>query len=429
MSATLSRIPRTKIEVEHFLENNRDEYAQAYKHIRPGEGWRIEWYADEVFGLMDTLYHELYDTLYSKLTDTYSASDQEIIDNIKALAKWAKKENSLFSKITKVNGHGVLVNVEATVQELLVRAYYKMNEAVKLAIEEQKENPKHIEKEKKSSASDEYLIGIITATPEEFNAVNSLLKSPKLLPLLDADSHNYTKGYFEKGTKRLAVVLSQTQDQGSSAAAVATTQMINSHNPNFLVMIGHAAGNKNLMHTTGLGDILVAKEAFDYGQVTVIEKVTNGNIEYIEKDKKRPIEADRSLITRIKQFADHKAPLTTIKQDYPGNSLFTSSLNVHFGSMASGNALVRSESWFNKIITANPGVIGLDMETYGFYFAAVNTRFKNKPLFVSIKSVSDFGSHNTVYTAPLKPPVHRVGYATHTSASFFYEFAMEHLPL
>jgi len=402
---------------------------QAHKHIRPGEGWRIEFYADEVYRLMDTLYHELYETPYFKLSKEYSAPDQEIIDLINALAKWAKKENNLFSKITKINGSGVLINVEATVQELLVRAYYKMTEAVKLATEERKANPKHIDKVQPAKEEQDYLIGIITATFEEFNAVKLLLKSPQLMRLSDDDSHTYTEGYFEKSKKRIRVVLSQTQDQGSAAAAVATTQMINSHNPNFLVMPGHAAGNRNLMRTTNLGDILVAKEAFDYGQVTVMEKKINGQIEYVEKDKKRPIQADRTLLTLLKQFADHTSDLVNIKQNYPKSNLFNQPLNVHFGSLASGNALVRSESWFNKIIAANSGTIGLDMETYGFYYAALNTRFKNKSLFVAIKSVSDFGSHNTSYPPPLEAPLHRIGYATSTSAQFFYEFAMEHLPL
>lgn len=429
MAADLSRIPRTKQELENFLERNFEEYHQAYLNIRPGQGWRIELYETEVFRMMDTLYAGLYESLYPKLQREYSASDREIVDLVRALVKWTKKENGLFKRIAKNNGHGVLVNVEAIVQELLLRAYYKFTEAILLAKEEQTKNLKHLSSDNAGSVKSEYLIGIITATTEEFTSAKSFLNNPKLLPLIPEDSHIYTKGLFENSAKRLSVVITQTLDQGSAASAVATSQMIRTHNPDFLVMLGHAAGNKNLMRTTGLGDILIAKEAFDYGQVSIVEKLNNGNVVYVEKDKKRPIEADKTLVTLLTQFSEDHTFLEHIKSGYAASSLFSNPLKVHFGSIASGNALVRSESWFDKIVAANTGTIGLEMEAYGFYFAAVNTRFKDKPLFVAIKSVSDFGSHNTTYPPSLKAPLHRIGYATYTSAKFFYEFALKHLPI
>lgn len=429
MASELSRIPRTKEELKHFLENNKEEYYQAYKNIKPGEGWRIEFFEREIYSLMDTLYLELYDMLYPKLSEEYSVPDQEIIDNILALESWTKQENALFERITKANGHGVLINIEATVQELLIKAYYKFSEAAILAKEERMQNKHYIKPKPLVADKTDYLIGIITATPEEFNSVKVLLSKRMIVSLRPEDSHHYTKGYFERGEKSLAIVLTQTQDQGSSAAAVATTQMINSHNPDFLVMLGHAAGNKNLMRTTHLGDILIAKEAYDYGQLTISEKNIDGKVQYIEKNKKRPVEADRTLVNLLTQFSIDEAMLEGIKDKYSKHDLFPDKLAGHVGSIASGNAMVRSESWFNKIVAENAGTVGMDMECYGFYFAAQNSRFKNKPLFIAIKSVSDFGSHNTTYPPELTAPLYRINYATHTSANFFLEFALTYLPI
>jgi nucleoside phosphorylase len=174
---------------------------------------------------------------------------------------------------------------------------------------------------------------------------------------------------------------------------------------------------------------MVADTSVDYDQVTVIEKSVDGVPEIKEKDKKVVITANANLLQKIGYFARHTDILERIRTKYPAYKLFHQTLNVKPGKIISGNALVRSESWFQKMIEDNSGAVGLDMETNGFYYAAENTLFKNKPLYISIKSVSDYGSHRNDFPDGIKDASVRVPYAIYTSANFFFHFALTCLPI
>jgi nucleoside phosphorylase len=218
--------------------------------------------------------------------------------------------------------------------------------------------------------------------------------------------------------------------QGTASAATLTTKLVLSYSPNFVAMLGHAAGNRNLASGLKVGDIMLAETSVDYDQVSILtRKMADGEQETIEKDRKHVITADGTLVDAIIQFATQTDILNKIKDGYPSEDLFTHSLNLKPGKLISGNALIRSEEWFQKMINENTGTIGLDMETHGFYYAAQNTVFKNKPLFISLKSVSDYGSERHDYNKAIKSHIIRINYATYTSANFLFHFAINCLPL
>ena len=93
-------------------------------------------------------------------------------------------------------------------------------------------------------------------------------------------------------------------------------------------------------------------------------------------------------------------------------------LQVHIGPIASGSAVVQDEDIVAPIKTHNRKLIGLDMETYGVFFAAENIS-QPRPIPLVIKSACDFADKD-------KSDEYQA-YAAFTSAQYLFHFALEFL--
>lgn len=423
MASKFTKIPRAIEEFKLFLKYNDEEYEDAFKYIKKSEGWNIPYYDDEIYSIVSNLYHNLYEEIYPKLVENNPCSDTEIINSFKGTLILFEQEYSVFEKIINKKRENkedeILGLIEGQVHTLIYKAILKLQEIIQLSEED------NIRYGKTSQSNNNYLIGIITATSEEFKVVKSKLNNVTQLPTSNDDSQVYYDGIIQKDDKRIKVILTQSHHQGTAAASTTTTKLIFRFKPNLVVMLGHAAGNKNLLNLLNLGDILICSESVNYDQVIVTQK----NAEIKEKDKKVTIEPDATLLRLIEDFASEQSVLCSIKESSRIKSFFSHPLKYKLGKLISGDALVRSEEWFTQVISDNSGTIGLDMETYGVYYSAKYSVFKDKPDFISIKSVSDFGSHKNYFSEELKHPQNRVAYAIHTSVEFFFRFAIENLPM
>jgi len=429
MASPFSKIKRAISYLRSFLDYNREEYQDAARNIRAGEGWNLPVYAEGLYRLAEGLEGSLYEDLYPKLTEEEIASDDEILDLITNLITALEREDPFFADIAKVKSESALPSIAGIVHSLVKKALYQLRETLQLAAEDREAAAKEAAAPQAVPAP-EFRIGIVTATIEELEAVRQLMEEVVTLPRVNDDAHTYYSGYFKNEQKAIPVILTRCMHQGTSAAAVLTTKLIMIYQPALVVMLGHAAGNRNMASEVKVGDILVAEMAVDYDQVSIVtKKDANGEPYTVEKDRKHSISADGTLTDKILQFATQTTVLADIKAGYRQADLFKTPLNLKAGKVISGDALVRSDTWFEQITGENAGTIGLDMETYGFYYAAQNTVFRKKPLFVSLKSVSDFGSERHRYEPEIKPHPVRIGYATYTSAGFFQRFALAHLPL
>lgn len=409
--------------MKSFLDYHHEEYTDAYRNIKSGEGWSIQYFEAEVYDLMGDLYINLYHLLYPKLTDEDPTTDEEIISNYKALLKSFESADTIFIQILERKDEKVFETAEGIVRELLYKVIYKLREVIQLAQEDL------IRPEFTDDQTKDFLIGIITATSAEYRSVKSLIENGDDLPSVSNDTLVYHKGVFVRGDKRLNVVLTQCHHQGLASATSTSTKMILQFKPSIIVMLGHAAGNKLIEDSLGLGAIMICAESVDYHQLTISQKTNSeGKIEIKEKDRKVAVPADSTLLMRLERFCETSI-LEDIKNNFHLKEKFDGNVKYKIGKMITGDVLARSEEWFNKVISDNSGAIGLDMETYGVYYAASNTIFESKPLFISIKSVSDFGSHNEKWPEDLKKPALRIEYAVYTSSRFFYEFALSNLPL
>jgi hypothetical protein len=110
--------------------------------------------------------------------------------------------------------------------------------------------------------------------------------------------------------------------------------------------------------------------------------------------------------------------LNDIKKNWQGDSPETE-LNIRIEPLASGAGVIENNKVIEEIKGHNRKLVGIDMETYGVFYAVKHSQ-KPRPLAaMSFKSVSDFGD-------PLKNDKFQK-YTACTSASFMYQFVTNKL--
>lgn len=198
---------------------------------------------------------------------------------------------------------------------------------------------------------------------------------------------------------------------GMEATITLTTKVLTYFNPDYIFMVGICAGNKNVAK---VGDIIIAEKSLNYNEIVETEKKDDTTV---KKFMQNADSIDRKLKTRLTLFS-RKSIIEEIRQSYKDVSDFPKELTCQIGLMVTGSSLMRSDTKIQEINSAYHNVKGLDMETHGFYYAASNTFNDRKPLFVSIKSVSDFGDNTNHKVSSAK----RKAYALHTSSQTLIKF-------
>jgi nucleoside phosphorylase len=256
------------------------------------------------------------------------------------------------------------------------------------------------------------VIGVITASPDEFNAVKNLLTGTGLQQVDDSDSVSYYLGTLEGNGKKFKIILPYPLDMGVASAVVSTTKVIANFRPKYLFMVGIAARNKKV---NNIGDILIAEKSLDYNEVVEGEK----------KDKlmQAPDSINKHLKTQLSQFRDSDF-VKLIEDGYTEKEKIKTPLKCSLGLLVTGSSLMRSQVRVEEINETYVNVIGLDMETRGFYFASAHTLKQGQPYFVSMKSVSDFGDNSDHGLSALE----RRKYALYTSSNAFRTFVLNYIP-
>ena len=256
-----------------------------------------------------------------------------------------------------------------------------------------------------------YDLGIVTALhiPE----YRSILDLPAEWEVVRQpnDSTIYHKGCFRSGQKRLSVIAACAQQMGMPAAAVLASKLIAQFRPRYLAMSGIAAAVKG--GEAKLGDILIADQSWDYESGKHI----------IVKDKQVFEPEPRSIPLRVdikEWLLHHQAQnsfIADIQNAWRGGKR-QERLQVHIGPIASGSGVVQDEKIIEHIKAHSRKLIGLDMETYGVFFAGENSALP-RPIVMSIKSACDF--------ADMDKSDEQQEYAAFTSAQYLFRFALERL--
>lgn len=261
-----------------------------------------------------------------------------------------------------------------------------------------------------------YDIAILTANIDEFDSVKNILDDFNRVISNENDSTLYYSGKITTTSKIYKVIVPLPYAMGVEASSALTTKVISTFRPKYLFMCGICAGNKAVVK---IGDIIIAEKSLNYHSIVNIERKDS------TKDKKLMhhissingnLKSQLELLSRSKLIAD-------IYSAYPNKNHLESNLRCHLGLLVTGSSLVRSSKAMEEINGTYPGVKGLDMETYGFYYASTQVFKDYAPNFVSIKAVSDYGDEKNQDLSPTE----RKKYALHTSSSSLKLFLKNYL--
>ncbi|WP_158602284.1 phosphorylase family protein [Cohnella endophytica] len=253
-------------------------------------------------------------------------------------------------------------------------------------------------------------LAIITAIKQEFESVRELSSKWEDVRI-KGDPTEYSITQFQNADRKVRVVLAMQHQMGMTAAAVLSSKLIYNFTPKYLIMVGIAAGNKH--QGVNLGDILIASESWDYGSGKVRE---NGDKGRLFQAAPHQLPLDVKLKEKLnKNFNDI---LYKIRENWKFKKP-TDMLQMHVGPIATGSSVIQDSSVVKELIdTQHRKLLGLEMETYGVFFAAYNG-IGPTPKVLSIKSVCDF--------ADIEKGDNYHEYASYTSAAFMQHLAINEL--
>jgi nucleoside phosphorylase/BarA-like signal transduction histidine kinase len=259
----------------------------------------------------------------------------------------------------------------------------------------------------------EYDVAIITAVEVEFNAVMAL--SDNWIKLTHpVDPSPYFETIIEGNGKKFKVVAVCANQMGMNASSVFSMKLIYNFRPKYLFMVGIAASLKDAA-SHGFGDILVVDESWDGGAGKLTQSST-GVTEFNQTALHLRLNSDIS--EKARGYKSDKTTLRKIKDGWKYGAVPNTELSLHLGSVTSVAGVIENEAIIKKLKDQDRKLLGVEMESYGVYFAAQNCG-NPRPIAIVIKSISDFANSekNDIYQT----------YASYTSASFMFEFLTKEL--
>jgi nucleoside phosphorylase/CheY-like chemotaxis protein len=181
---------------------------------------------------------------------------------------------------------------------------------------------------------------------------------------------------------------------GQPSAASWTQSLITFFRPKLALMCGICGG---IDDKVGIGDIIFfeAAYAWDYGKWVEKKKFYGlGGTSSVFRSRPDPIGLEGTRTEKLARSyvaSDfHKQPkfLQMLKEKSLGK---INDVNMHFKPAASGSAVIANDEVIEKVVGLNDSIRAVDMESYGFYHAALKTQVC-KPEFLCVKSVSDYCS-------------------------------------
>lgn len=228
----------------------------------------------------------------------------------------------------------------------------------------------------------QYDIAIITAAEVEFQAVRALELNWREESVYGDPQLYYVSEATVNGAKK-KLILTKQKYMGMPVAAALVSRIIASFHPKYVCMVGITGGKKGEVQ---IGDLIVADESWDYGSGKWKEK--DGRLLFLPEPHYISLSpALHSFFTR-----DFSQELWEIRNQWNKTASEEKSLDIrlHLGALASGAAVIQNDQILQQYIEPHQRkVLGIDMETYGVYYACENAP-KPAPEYLSIKSVSDY---------------------------------------
>jgi len=211
----------------------------------------------------------------------------------------------------------------------------------------------------------------------------------------------FIKTIVSKGGTPIRIVATYQSQMASVASASLTAKMLYHFRPKYVFMTGIAAA--------------VERDGYQYGDVLIAEECWDGASGKYKDGKFLPdfkhIRIDSSMINILSVARDNPKLMKEITEASSfAKDKCLRDLTVHIGQMASVPAVIAEAEKLDEIKDHARKLMGIEMETYGVYYAAENSVDPRPIGFASLKSISDFadGHKGDDYQE----------YASYTSAAF-----------
>jgi nucleoside phosphorylase len=223
-------------------------------------------------------------------------------------------------------------------------------------------------------------LGIVCALEAEFDAVQRLNWNFREVPV-PGDPTLYMEGSFQRSGTDCRVVAALCPRMGMSAAAITATKLVYAFRPAILAMTGITAAVRG---KANLGDVLIAEECWDWGMGKWMTH--NGQPAFSPGPHHLPIDA--IFWSAAMRIARDTSLLANIREAWAAPKPDTA-LRVVLGPLASGAAVISTQSMTDQIAAQHRKLIGIDMEAYGIYSAAAEAPIP-RPRAIAIKAATDF---------------------------------------
>lgn len=412
MTDTKEYLPKSRNIFRKFKKAHFDDYFEYMRQSRvgPGSGYWHFYRDGEVIQHIRDIVHNLDETFGNVTIPQDFTSPKRLVETWQWFREFLISRNQLFTD--------VLGTVEKPPDPFWwVRTIHTDTLALLeeiLSMPEVKQYTSSTINEKRELQNKKFDIVIITALHDtEFEAIKKLPVAFTPYPVTHDDT-NYLEGQI--GTKSILIATDDTM--GIAAATSLSTKIIAKFSPKYLIMAGIAAGVKD--KEKNYGDLLVSRFTWNY---------ESGKYKYNSKTKTtvfepnpEQIDLHASIVHIINDLKANKPLLQTIQDSFTetaSDKKPKAKLNVFMGPVASGSAVLADQKKIDSIRRNNRKLIGIDMETFGVFYAAKQFSNTGQTKAISVKSISDFADQR-------KSDKYR-NFAAHTSAQFVYRLILEKL--
>jgi 5'-methylthioadenosine/S-adenosylhomocysteine nucleosidase len=264
---------------------------------------------------------------------------------------------------------------ESTAEEVVDRLFELLNKELLGQAPPHPTPSKALRKPKALSKRERIDFLLVTALPEERDALLRKLPAYAKVAARKDDVHVYFRADLPLGTggKAYRLVVLPLLGMGRVNAATATVDALKRWRPRHVVLVGIAGGIAE--RGVKVGDLLVSEQVVDYE----LQKLTDKGVQVrwsVHKASRRLYAAALNMI------GDAWTRQVEVSHPSEGHQP-----RLHFGPIASGDKVIASSSVLAEYRNVWPALIGVEMEAAGVASACFSAA--RPPEFFMVRGVSD----------------------------------------
>lgn len=192
-------------------------------------------------------------------------------------------------------------------------------------------------------------------------------------------------GWLLSKGKKITVVAAFSSKMGMVSTALKSFAVITKLNPKVIAMTGICAGVKEQV---SIGDVLFADPAWDFQSGKRVKDSDSVTFSFAPHQ----LPANYTVRTHIEQLRSNQDFLQSLPEIFEKNCEFRTKIKI--GPVASGSAVLADGDTIKEIKKQQRELIGVEMEIYGLYAAAMAS--SPQPKFFALKGVCDYADPDKV---------------------------------